>query len=602
MLQEFLHIIEVPVILYTVVLTVVMIFLHVFSKFDSKILPIRIGNKTVLLVFLIYMFLTVSFINVNVKFFPFLHAIMLSFLLLLTSISPKHKSNLLFFVTFTIALMPILVMIVSKHPLPLGDDSRFIGYAKAIFEEGRWTSYKYRENPYYQIFPIIPFLEYALALITGLSLEDIIPYYLSLKLCFIFAYLLYVYLIVKMFFDNQLEPLIAMLLLSITPPLALTTSTQVVHQAYALIISLATVYMMLRGFKTKQPSIPDTLVLFPLWVAGILAHATYVFIIFAFIAPIIMISNIRVSEKNHKEIARGTARRLLLLAVISLSYWIYTYILDAISRPAIDAMIRLADLFTGNLQQSLTRISPIWYTSESSVFFVSWALIPSFAVSYGLYVVMNRIIVKIFKLKGCRSLHGNLTIILGFIGLIALIINYFGRSIHWLYGQNFYWLYLLMLPLSVQSIMNLLRKLLSLMASLILVSLITFYAVQDPTLSANTYLDQIGWADRVSWRVSLGLFQYLNSSEVLIWMDPRLSVPLSSLRPEPLHGGVTFSHQVIAIVGMDSLGLRTTFKDPISTAWFVKYFGMNPIDVINSLDEYSVILSSERYVGIWRST
>ena len=48
MLQEFLHIIEVPVILYTVVLTVVMIFLHAFSKFDSRILLIKIGNKIVL--------------------------------------------------------------------------------------------------------------------------------------------------------------------------------------------------------------------------------------------------------------------------------------------------------------------------------------------------------------------------------------------------------------------------------------------------------------------------------------------------------------------------------------------------------------------------
>jgi hypothetical protein len=34
--------------------------------------------------------------------------------------------------------MPVLDMIPTKHPLPLGDDPRFIGFAVAIEDDGSW--------------------------------------------------------------------------------------------------------------------------------------------------------------------------------------------------------------------------------------------------------------------------------------------------------------------------------------------------------------------------------------------------------------------------------------------------------------------------------
>lgn len=202
--------------------------------------------------------------------------------------------------------------------------------------------------------------------------------------------------------------------------------------------------------------------------------------------------------------------------------------------------------------------------------------------------------------KGQSNVNGALA--LGLISLVGTAINYALRALPTFGGRYFYWLYILMLPLSALVIRDVTKRFTSSILAILLISLVSLYGIQDPTLAANTYAENIGWADRVSWHISLSLSQYLDGSETSIWMDPRLSAPLSSLKPEPLYKYVASSRQTIAIVGTDNVGLLATFKDPRNTAWFIKNFGMRPIDVVNSLNEYSVIISFERYIGIWRST
>ena len=166
---------------------------------------------------------------------------------------------------------------------------------------------------------------------------------------------------------------------------------------------------------------------------------------------------------------------------------------------------------------------------------------------------------KIFKLRRCKDSYSNLTIILGFIGLSALTLNYFGRSVSWIYGQNFYWLYLLILPLSTQNMISLLRRPLPSMISLVLISLITFYAVQDPTLSGNTYGNYMGWADSHSWKVAHSIASLLPSYVTFIG-DSRIEVPLSYLR---FHMNITIEYPLpyqvpkLLIAGNDWIGDRT---------------------------------------------
>jgi len=481
--------------------------------------------------------------------------------------------------------MPVLVMVSTRHPFPLGDDARFPGFAVAIDNDGRWISYKYAERPYYQFFHLIPALEHILASVTEVGVLNVMSYYLTLKITLYLTYFLFIFLVVEKITGDRNASFIALLLLSITPPLALT---QVVHQCYAIVLFLASASIVINLYK-RQGSLSRASMLasYPLWLAGIVAHATFAIMFLAFILPVAF-------ADNSREVRRKALREVSFILIISLTYWMYTYVLDTIVRPTVNAFDRLIDLFTGETTLWYGTAQP-WYTPESSTFFIAWVLVPSIAASHILFSTPR----LLFK---SRKHHADTIFVLGFIGLASTAVNYALRSLPTFGGRYFYWLYLLMLPLSALVIRDVSRRFVSLILAIALISLVSFYGIQDPTLSANTYAENIGWADRVSWHISLSLPQYLDSSETLIWMDPRLSAPLSSLKPEPLYGHAASSRQAIAIVGIDNVGLLATFRDHRDAAWFTRNFGMHPINIINSLNEYSIILSSERYVGLWKTT
>jgi hypothetical protein len=154
-----------------------------------------------------------------------------------------------------------------------------------------------------------------------------------------------------------------------------------------------------------------------------------------------------------------------------------------------------------------------------------------------------------------------------------------------------------MLPLSALVMVKTSKKLVSLILCIALISIVSFYGIQDPTLSANTYGEKIGWADRDSWNLALTLSQHLDPN-IPAWIDPRLSTPLSSLKPSPTPSEV-IACQRIAMVGVDDIGLRATLKDPRNVNWFMIYLGINPQDLARSLDKFDVVFSNAKYVGIW---
>ena len=572
---------QTPIILHTITLTIAWIFVQIASRTSSKKLVLNINGYLAFTMFVVYLLLTISFINVNVSHFPYLHAIMLVLTLMMVSYSPK-RMKLTFFITFVVALMPVLVMISTKHSFPLGDDARFIGFAIAIDNDGRWIPYKYSENSYYQLFHLISYLEYFLASVLGADLENVAIYYLVLKLSLYFLYLGLIYLIIKNLTGDKSSSLIAMLLLSITPPLALT---QVVHQAYAIVLFLATALLLLQGLKDNQKLITKILATFPLMITGIVAHATYTIMVMAFIIPFIM-----AGERWVKNFINPIARFLTLLISISLVYWIYTYVLDLIVRPTVNAVERLIDLLTGRAIYSMFQgTAKPWYTSEMSIFFISWTLIPSIVASY----VILSLVLK--AERDIRFWSGIET--LGLIGLGGTVLNYILRALPTFGGRYFYWLYILMLPLSALTIRKASGKLLSLILSLTIISLVSFYGIQDPTISANTYGDYIGWADRTSWEITKGLTPYINP-EIRIWLDPRLGAPVSSLTSPPLLSESFSAGQVVAIMSEDSIGLHAMNKDPRNVNFFKRYFDINPNRIFNNLNNLNVIYRCRSYYGI----
>ena len=218
-IDTLLQYVQTPIVIYAIVLTAAWVLIQLASRFSRKTINIHISRKLLFTVLALYVLFSLLFIQTNVGLFPYLHAIMLALTLwFITSVS-QEKSKILFIITLIVALMPVIVMI-SANPLPLGDDSRFIGYAAAIDVDGRWIPFKYVENPYYQFFNLISVVEYILASVTGVGVANIMSYYLILKLCLYFTYLIIVYLIVRALNRDGSSPLLAVLLLSIVPPLA----------------------------------------------------------------------------------------------------------------------------------------------------------------------------------------------------------------------------------------------------------------------------------------------------------------------------------------------------------------------------------------------
>jgi hypothetical protein len=530
------------------------------------------------------MVLALAVIVMNVKIFPFLHSAMFALTLCAAlSASPKRSAPLLT-ATLIVALMPVVAMVSTKHPLPLGDDARFIGFAAIIKSDERWIPFKYPENPYYQLFHLIPAMEYVLASITGVSIESIagiMACYLTLKLTLYLAYFTLLFLFVRSLVNSAASPLVAVLLLSITPPLALS---QVVHQGYAIVLSLVALLVMLRT--QDKGSKADAVAEILLWVSGIIAHATYTLMVLAFALPVLIADRVR---------AARFSEAVEILLAISLAYWIYTYVADTIVRPTVDAFIRLIDLVTGRARPFYGTAQP-WYGQEQQSFFVAWALVPSMSASYILLSLLKFLFIsKECNLFNIPKLY--YISILGFLGLGGIVLNFALRMLPTFGGRYFYWLYLLMLPLSTFVATNLSKKLPSMIFSVALISAISFYGVQDPTLSANTYGGNIGWADRDSWSLALLLSKHLNPG-IPAWIDPRLSTPLSSLKPSPTLSE-EIAHQKVAIVGVDVVGLKAASKDPRNVNWFMRYVGISLQDLEKSLEKFDVVVNVAKYVGIW---
>jgi hypothetical protein len=505
------QLVQTPIVVYTIVLTIAWTLIQLASKLSYKEAKIRISERILLAFPGAYVISVLVVMLTDVRVFPFLHAIMLALTLCAILGTSLKRNTSVLAATLVIALMPVIVMVSTKHPLPLGDDARFIGFAAAIDSDGRWVSFKYPENPYYQFFHLIPALEYILASITGVSIESLIGImncYLTLKLTLYLAYFLLLFLVMRKLVGGASGPLVAVLLLSITPPLALS---QVVHQGYAIVLSLATLFVMLGA--QDRGSRADAIAKYPLLASGVVAHATYTIMVLTLALPMIIAS---------RRGARRITEAVGIMLVISLAYWIYTYVMDVIMRYTVDPFNRLVDLITGREPQ-FYKVARPWYGPEQQMYFIAWAFIPSIVASYALFSILSAFsmiisymppLVKKTRTKGLLKGSYNMSAplrryvsISGLLGLLGSGINFLLRQSASIGGRYFYWLYLLMLPLSALVVMKASKKLVSLILCMALISTVSFYGVQDPTLSGNTYGNNIGWSDRTAWMVSRTLTQ-----------------------------------------------------------------------------------------------
>jgi hypothetical protein len=561
-----LQLIQTPIVVYTIVLTIAWILIQLASKFGYKEIKVQVNEKFLFIILGSYILLTLITIQMNVEIFPFIQAVMLALIMWTVLSTSLRRSTILLVAILIIALMPVVVMVSTKHPFPLGDDARFIGFAGTIAENGRWIPFKYEENPYYQFFHLIPFIEYILALVPRFGLENIPAYYLLIKLNLYFMYFISIYLIMKKLTYDNLNSLVAILLLSITPPSALS---QVVHQNYAVVLFLITAFSILHNFEDKKP-ISSILVMLPLLIAGVIAHATYTIMLLVFI-----ISIIKLKGKKFKNFISVVCLSALL---ISLTYWSYIYVLDTLIRPAISAVDRLIELLTGAPYPLFQAAKP-WYAETS--FFVAWALIPAMAVSFVSPVAFKIILRKDNSLEK----YIKIVSIMGVLGLGGTVLNYILRALPTFGGRYFYWLYLLMLPSSAILMTKTSKKIISLMLSIILISVATFYGIQDPTLAANTYGNRIGWADKESWGISYSISVFLDSS-LHVRADARLATPLSAIARNSFNSAGFNIKPDVLLIGIDKIGLSQISSES------------NVAQLMNT--NYSnIVFTSSFYRGFW---
>jgi len=529
------------IVRYAIILYVIWLIIILISSLekDTNVKPLLnwSSNKGLLLITFIYVVFTLAIIAAGLKgLFPYLNAV---FMALVIWFVIKGRDNE---VTLLLVLMLVLIpytVVMLYNSYPLGDDVRFTaGFAAAIAQNGRWIPLRYPENDYYQFFDAEPALTLILASMMGASLKDIPIYYLTLKYGIYMVYVLSIYEIVRKLTGSNKAAYLSLLLFSITPPLSLT---QIVAQGVSIVLALLTLAVLPRisvGNKVAMYVITTILA-----VSGTIFHATYALVIIAFLLPLILM----------REPLFNTASRpaLTLAVLISTAYWAFTYAGIAVFSgipPSIASFIN----FILGISSPYSITGKPWYGSSLSQYLISWALLPAITASILTYIIIKALITGN---KKERSININL-VILGLLGAILTVINFLARQSTGLGGRYFYWLYLLLLPLTAQFLVKRFQgKLIITVIAVLIIAFIGIYGIQDPTHSANTFVTGIGWADNYSWKVSWVIAPLLPQGTYVI-ADARIGTPFFAIG-YILNKTILWSQPnqpYLVIVGSDSIG------------------------------------------------
>lgn len=505
-----------PLVRYALLLYFTSLVLFFALRFEktrfASILPRKgIAKSVEIIVASLYVVLTLIFLyNGSIMLFPYLNAIFLGVVLLL--LVKIHDYNG-FLSTLLLTLIPYTVVALFNS-YPLGDDARFtVGFAVAIARDGRWIPYKYFENDYYQLFNAEAALSAILASTMGLSLEDVneIPiYYLTLKYTLYLLYTLGIYLLTYKLTKSRKTALISLILFSITPPLSLA---QVVTQGFSIVLALIASSLILDSTPGDKSALYLTTTILTL--AGVVFHVTYLLLVSALLIPLLFVKKF-VNRDNVKSV-------LTLTLVVGVVYLTFTYAANAVFRGAIGGLEDLIRFLSGAIAPF--SISPTWYsTNPYTIFYVSWALLPSLAAST-LTFELPKLLLRRDKGSALSTL-----VFLSSVGLTGTALNYLLRQATWLGGRYFYWLYLLLLPFVADYLATGFRD--KLVATLILTIMVAWagvYGVEDFTHSANTFVLGIGWADNIAWEFSQVLSRLLPQG-VSVVTDQRVGVALGSMQ------------------------------------------------------------------------
>ncbi len=481
-------------------------------------------RKAVWVLLVPYGVLTVSAVftgTVSTAWF-YAQALLIGALVFASLVGGKSESKLLGIVLAVPIVMMIMSMLVNGS-MPMGqDEGKFTGFAYIILRDGKWQSGVFVENNYYQFFHVVPSVIATISMVTGLDIVYLVHPLTALVTTFVVNLDIYLVLRNLKEMGGLSVGLLGPILLLSTPPVSTSAFIpQVLAVAFYLTaLALLSVETEGRFYHVRL------LALFLISVIGVVTHAAYPILLLSTLIPTLIASSNRQNRTVRSRFLRDVVSFVLVFTFV---YWTYTLILDQLVGTSGSWVHGLIVLLMGGAQP-FTAGRQSWYSGVSAEIAYSWVFLLALAGAYlfaqlfGDFVRL-RSVVKVF-----RDLKADWVATLGIVGILWLGLALVLRASYGGWGvRYFYPFYILLIPASVLMIRKIVenRKIVSVLAIVVMVCFASFYALHDPMRSVGNS-EGFLVASRRTWTIAETLASKA-SLRVYYVLDPRISIPFTAL-------------------------------------------------------------------------
>jgi len=507
--------------------------------------------------------------------------------LVLASIIIIRKSLRL--VTLGALLMPMAVIfltLVINGPAPIAqDEGLWTGFAYRIIEDGKWKSNVYDLASYYQFFPVVPCLKATISMVTGLDML----YFASPLTVLVITLLasLCIYVVLKNLVGLQGTKLgVLGPILFCSTPFILSLGFIPQGLATALFLTSLAVLSIRTPAKSTYKNCLITVVLVS--IVGVVTHATYPIFLLLTLAAILFAYGKLAERLFEANLLRSVIR---IVAVFTLAYWAYAFILDSLvisyGKPWIQSLI---ELIAGGTKPFETG-RRVWFDLGPTELAYSFALLPAFATAYVSTKVILRLRSSEKAKKTIHDLRRNPFLALGASGLLLLGLAFITRASPAVGFTRYLGPAYILLALASTAIISEIaskKRLVNTTLMVMIIAMSSFYAVQNPSLSPDVH-GTMGLANKRSWNVAQTLVQYIPLN-LTYRMDQRVWTGFEALamKSTPTFRSLEFTEKSgeasLLILNLDEYG----------KVWANYYLGEKVLQAVEN-DTYGIVYTDGLY-------
>lgn len=537
----------------------------------------RCLNWAVILVLFFYVLVTVysSAIAERITIWPYLNGSLIGILILSSATKKKNRSSSLMMLmpALAVSMAVVVLSLLINGPMPIKqDEGRFAGFAYTIIQDGRWTPYATSENAYYQFFHVVPFLQAVLSLIIGQDVIYVVHPIIVLINTLLIG--LNIYVILKKNTNARgIVSVLGPILLALTPPIS-TLGFMPPTLAMALYLSSFLTFIIFGKLNSQIPLILVILIS----ITGVITHALYAILLLTTFIPLFL------AESNTKP---SFEKRLLrsvtfVVSLLTLIYWVHTFIINMILSVGIAWTDNLIELITGEVKPFETT-RPVWYFRAPIELACSWTLLPALTSAYIVTQAVPRLASLTNFKKTIKDLVLDRSFTLGLIGILLLGTALLLKATPWGPTRYFYPFYLLLIPASSLVIGKIAdkKRIISITLIVIMISTTAFYAVQDPAVSPDIHKVMM-LANKRSWTVAESLAQHA-SPNLRYRVEPRV--------------GIGFEALIVKFISKSTVksdGLLILNYDELGKLWATGRFEEATLQAIEN-GEYEIVFSDGSY-------